>query len=123
MSDIGAKCSISQHGLLGDLRCICTCVSKRIISYEFSRECGADDKPYYPIRLAKDNSLYEDYVTLAKREPNVSFVGRLGTYRYLDMDVAIGEAMQAARGTIAAIEGNAPIPAFFVDTNTPHSKT
>ena len=97
--------------------------TKTIISYEFSRECGADDKPYYPIRLAKDNSLYEDYVTLAKREPNVSFVGRLGTYRYLDMDVAIGEAMQAARGTIAAIEGNAPIPAFFVDTNTPHSKT
>lgn len=96
---------------------------RTVISYEYSRECGPDDKPYYPIRLTKDNLLYEDYVALAKQEPNVSFVGRLGTYRYLDMDVAIGEAMNAAEGTIAAINGECPIPTFFVDTNTPHSKT
>lgn len=98
-------------------------LERTIISYEFSRECGPDDKPYYPIRLNEDNVLYEDYVALAKKAPNVSFVGRLGTYRYLDMDVAIGEAMQAARGTINAIESNNEIPTFFVDTKTPHSKT
>ncbi|MHA3916233.1 UDP-galactopyranose mutase [Halovulum sp. GXIMD14793] len=96
---------------------------RTVISYEFSRECGPEDKPYYPIRLTRDNALYEAYVALAKSEPNVSFVGRLGTYRYLDMDVAIGEAMQAAKGTLGALEQNESIATFFVDTNTPHSRT
>ena len=97
--------------------------SKTVISFEYSRECGPGDKPYYPIRLNKDNLLYEQYVEMAKQEPNVSFVGRLGTYRYLDMDVAIKEAMQAAKATLESIESRVPIPTFFVDTETPHSKS
>lgn len=60
---------------------------------EYSRACGPDDIPYYPIRLAQGKSLLDDYIELAKSEEGVTFVGRLGTYRYLDMDVTIREAL------------------------------
>jgi UDP-galactopyranose mutase len=45
----------------------------------------------------------------------VTFVGRLGTYRYLDMDVTIGEALTAADGILAAVEQGTTIPSLFVD--------
>ncbi len=90
-----------------------------VISFEFSRACGPDDKPYYPIRLNEENKMYQRYVQLARSESNVSFVGRLGTYRYLDMDMAIGEAMQAAEQTIEACLTGSSIPTFFVDPATP----
>lgn len=61
---------------------------------EFSSECGEDDVPYYPIRLNNDMSVLERYESLAKQEKNVTFMGRLGTYRYLDMDVTIAEALK-----------------------------
>ena len=64
---------------------------------EFSRECTPDDIPYYPIRQVREKALLSDYVALAGREPGVTFVGRLGTYRYLDMDVTIREALDTAR--------------------------
>lgn len=64
---------------------------------EFFRACGPDDIPYYPIRLVKEQQLLADYVMLAKKEVNTTFVGRLGTYRYLDMDVTIREALDTAR--------------------------
>ena len=63
---------------------------------EFSRDCEIDDIPYYPIRLTEDETILTKYVDLAKQEPNVTFVGRLGTYRYLDMDVTIAEAIETA---------------------------
>ena len=53
---------------------------------EFSRECGKDDIPYYPIRLVDEKALLSQYVDKANVEKNVTFVGRLGTYRYLDME-------------------------------------
>lgn len=62
---------------------------------EFSRACGPDDIPYYPIRLTEDKELLNSYLTRAKNETGVTFVGRLGTYRYLDMDVTIAEALAA----------------------------
>lgn len=69
---------------------------------EFSRECGPDDIPYYPIRLVKEKEQLAAYEALAKTETGVSFVGRLGTYRYLDMDVTIREALDTARAFVAA---------------------
>ena len=63
---------------------------------EFSRACGADDIPYYPIRLVEEKALLSQYEALAQAEEGVTFVGRLGTYRYLDMDVTIAEAMDCA---------------------------
>lgn len=60
---------------------------------EYARACGPDDIPYYPIRLVEEKTLLGQYEALAKAEKNVSFMGRLGTYRYLDMDVTIREAL------------------------------
>jgi UDP-galactopyranose mutase len=64
---------------------------------EYARAAGPDDIPYYPIRLSAEQSLLGEYEALAKAEKGVTFVGRLGTYRYLDMDVTIREALDAAR--------------------------
>ncbi|WP_102868691.1 UDP-galactopyranose mutase [Nesiotobacter exalbescens] len=64
---------------------------------EYSRAADACDIPYYPIRLLKDKNLLKLYEVRAKNEPNVTFVGRLGTYQYLDMDVTIRRALDAAR--------------------------
>ncbi len=80
---------------------------------EFSRLAGEDDIPYYPIRLANDKSILTDYLEAAQGETGVTFVGRLGTYRYLDMDVTIGEALTAARGIVAALADDEPIPSLF----------
>lgn len=63
---------------------------------EYSRACGADDIPYYPIRMVEEKALLERYEALAAAEKGVTFVGRLGTYRYLDMDVTIREALDTA---------------------------
>lgn len=82
---------------------------------ETSRACGPDDIPYYPIRLVDDKELLSQYLDLARAESSVSFVGRLGTYRYLDMDVTIGEALQAADGILDAIDSGDVVPPFFVD--------
>jgi UDP-galactopyranose mutase len=67
-----------------------------IVFKEYSRSTGENDIPYYPIRLAKEKADLTHYVALARTEAKVTFVGRLGTYRYIDMDVAIGEALDAA---------------------------
>ena len=64
---------------------------------EFSRAAEPGDIPYYPIRLVVEKALLGQYEELAQQEAGVSFVGRLGTYRYLDMDVTIREALDAAR--------------------------
>lgn len=82
---------------------------------ETSRLAGEDDIPYYPIRLAEDKSVLGQYVEAARAEQGVTFVGRLGTYRYLDMDVTIGEALTAADGILHAFEHDTPVPSLFVD--------
>ena len=68
---------------------------------EYSRFAGPEDIPYYPIRLVKEKALLAEYEALAEAEEGVTFVGRLGTYRYLDMDVTIREALNVARATLA----------------------
>lgn len=69
---------------------------KSVCYREYSRACEAGDIPYYPIRLADEKVLLDKYVQCAAREQGVTFVGRLGTYRYLDMDVTIREALNVA---------------------------
>lgn len=80
---------------------------------EVSRACGPDDIPYYPIRLTEEKQQLAEYVALAERETAVTFVGRLGTYRYLDMDVTIREALDTARLYLAKKADGAAMPAFL----------
>lgn len=82
---------------------------------EYSRECERDDIPYYPIRLMAEQELLGLYVKMAKQQSNISFVGRLGTYRYLDMDATIAEALDAASIFLSLESRNQAIPAFFID--------
>ena len=88
---------------------------KTIAFKEYSRACGRDDIPYYPIRLVNEKAILQKYIDLARNENNISFIGRLGTYRYLDMDVTIREAMDAAKCFIAADKKGLPVPVFFVE--------
>jgi UDP-galactopyranose mutase len=66
---------------------------KTVIMREFSRFAGRGDEPYYPINTAADRERLLAYREMAAREPGVLFGGRLGTYRYLDMHMAIGSAL------------------------------
>ena len=63
---------------------------------EFSKETSPDDVPYYPKRLAPDVELLRRYISAAQEEDGVTFIGRLGTYRYLNMDQVIGETLDLA---------------------------
>lgn len=82
---------------------------KSVCYREYSRAAGPDDIPYYPIRLVREKALLEDYVRLARDTPGVTFVGRLGTYRYLDMDVTIREALDTAAAFLdGAAQGRRP---------------
>ncbi|YAL84501.1 UDP-galactopyranose/dTDP-fucopyranose mutase family protein [Dermacoccaceae bacterium W4C1] len=80
---------------------------------EFSSLAGDDDIPYYPIRMASDKSTLNQYLDAARAESHVTFVGRLGTYQYLDMDVTIAQALDAADGILAAIARGEAIPSLF----------
>lgn len=80
---------------------------------EFSRACEPDDIPYYPIRLVEEMQQLVDYVRLAQREERVTFVGRLGTYRYLDMDVTIREGLDTVRLYLTKNGAGEDMPAFL----------
>lgn len=86
-----------------------------VLYREFSRACEPGDIPYYPIRQVAEKTLLAEYVDLARAEPNVTFVGRLGTYRYLDMDVTIREALDCGRAFLAAETEGRAMPAFTVN--------
>jgi UDP-galactopyranose mutase len=86
-----------------------------VIFKEFSRYCEENDTPYYPIRLAKEKSQLKQYIEQASGEKNVTFIGRLGTYRYLDMHVTIGEALDVAERFLACEASGERMPAFTVD--------
>lgn len=88
---------------------------KTVAFREFSRECGPDDIPYYPIRLTEDKGLLRQYLARVAESEGVTFVGRLGTYRYLDMDVTIAEALTASDEILAALEAGEPIKPVYVD--------
>lgn len=88
---------------------------KTICFREYSRAHRKGDIPYYPIRLLQEKATLKQYIELGRRERKVTFVGRLGTYRYLDMDVTIKEAMDVADRFLACGESGEPMPAFNVD--------
>lgn len=85
-----------------------------VLYREFSRLCGPDDIPYYPIRLMEEQELLRQYVARAETEKGVTFAGRLATYRYLDMDVTIREALNTARTFVETLDKGAAMPAFAV---------
>ena len=70
---------------------------KTVISREFSAEWKPGDEPYYPVNDEKNGALYQQYKALAGREKKVVFGGRLGEYKYYDMDQVIAAALQKAR--------------------------
>lgn len=65
-----------------------------VISKEYSKKWENGDEPYYPVNDTKNNDLFEKYNTLAKKEDNVYFGGRLGQYKYYDMDKVILAAFE-----------------------------
>jgi len=67
-----------------------------IISKEYSSEWKLGDEPYYPVNDEKNSNLYKKYRVLADEEPNVVFGGRLGEYKYYDMDAVIASALDCA---------------------------
>ncbi|MCF0117144.1 MAG: UDP-galactopyranose mutase [Bacilli bacterium] len=66
---------------------------KTVVSYEYSSRWKLGDEPFYPVNDVKNNELYAKYLEESKKHPNVYFGGRLGTYKYLDMDKIILEAL------------------------------
>ena len=69
---------------------------KTVISREYSSEWKVGDEPYYPVNDKKNGALYQKYKQLAKKETKVIFGGRLGEYKYYDMDAVIDSALQCA---------------------------
>lgn len=70
---------------------------KTVYFKEFSKETGKEDVPYYPKRLKKDLEILAKYQEDAKNIKNISFIGRLATYRYMDMHHVIGEALEVTK--------------------------
>ncbi len=66
---------------------------KTVISREYSSEWKPGDEPYYPVNDEKNGALYAEYRKLAEKEDNVVFGGRLGEYKYYDMDAVIAAAL------------------------------
>ena len=69
---------------------------KTVITREYPSEWSRGGEPFYPVNDEANGRLYQKYKELAERERNVRFGGRLGTYRYMDMDQVIGQAMEDA---------------------------
>ena len=79
---------------------------------EFSRLASDGDIPYYPIRQVREKELLEKYVSAAQEATGVTFLGRLGTYRYLDMDATIKEALDVADEFLACRREMRPMTPF-----------
>lgn len=72
-------------------------VPKTVITKEYSQKWEPGDEPYYPVNDSKNQALYEKYTELARREKNVIFGGRLGEYKYYDMDMVVDRALNLAK--------------------------
>lgn len=83
-----------------------------IYTKEFSRSCGETDTPYYPLHLNDNLDLLRIYVGRAEREKGVTFMGRLGTFRYLDMDITVAEALSVVAQYDASRKGFGAPPRF-----------
>lgn len=69
-------------------------LEKTVISREYSSEWKPGDEPYYPVNDEKNGTLYKKYKELANKEENVIFGGRLGEYKYYDMDAVIASVLE-----------------------------
>ena len=78
---------------------------KTVISREYSSEWKPGEEPYYPVNDEKNSARYEQYRKLADEEKNVIFGGRLGEYRYYDMDAVIASALAMAEKELKAERG------------------
>lgn len=89
-------------------------LEKTVAFREFSRETQPGDEPYYPKRLEADKRLLSAYRDLAAGEKNVTFLGRLATYRYMDMETVIGEALDYAEKWLDPRKAafRTPLPVF-----------
>jgi UDP-galactopyranose mutase len=67
-----------------------------VITREYPVEWHRGDEPYYPVNDEENTALYRKYAELAQKEKNVIFGGRLGQYRYFDMDKVVAEALALA---------------------------
>ena len=72
-------------------------IQKTVISKEYSSEWQVGDEPYYPVNDEKNEKLYENYKKLADDEKKVVFGGRLGEYKYYDMDAVIAAALKLSK--------------------------
>ena len=70
---------------------------KTVISREYSSEWEVGDEPYYPVNDEKNSELYTEYRKLSEGESNVIFGGRLGEYKYYDMDAVIAAALECSK--------------------------
>lgn len=86
---------------------------KTIYFKEYSKETTQNDIPYYPKRLQGDLLKLRAYKEKADAQNKTSFIGRLGTYKYMDMHQVIYEALTFASVIIDALEGGQPIPVFL----------
>ena len=85
---------------------------KTICFKEFSKETSDDDVPFYPKRLASDKDLLMKYRKEAEQLKNLSFLGRLATYRYMDMHHVIAEALSLAENFAASLAAGLRLPVF-----------
>ena len=69
---------------------------KTVISREYSSEWNVGDEPYYPVNNEKNSKLYAEYKALSEKESKIIFGGRLGEYKYYDMDTVIDSALKLA---------------------------
>ena len=68
--------------------------AKTVVSREYPAGWKKGDEPYYPVNDKKNDELYKRYLGLAEKEKNVHFGGRLGTYKYADMDDTVAAALE-----------------------------
>lgn len=73
---------------------------RTILVYEYPKECTQEDIPYYPVESEKSMNVYQKYKLLAERTANLHILGRLGEYKYYNMDVSVDRAMKLAEKVI-----------------------
>jgi UDP-galactopyranose mutase len=81
---------------------------RTVITREYSRFAARDDEPYYPIHTPADRDRLRIYRQLVREEPRVFFGGRLGTYQYLDMHMAIASALSMVDNQVGPVLGLKP---------------
>ena len=74
---------------------------KTVVTKEYSADWKLGDEPYYPVNDEKNQKIYAQYASLAEKEQNVIFGGRLAEYKYYDMDKVIASALDAAQKELA----------------------